>query len=303
MDTKEVRREASFFSFMEEEARKLERHGKIRTGETYLAALRSFKRFRGNRDLSPVEINMDLMRDYEARLCESGVCPNTSSFYMRILRAVYNRAVTEGLTPQRYPFKPVYTGIGKTHKRALPFEWIKRVKELDLSGAPAAEVARDLFLFGFYTRGMAFVDMAYLRKSDLRDGILSYRRRKTGQRLSIRWEACMEEIVRKYVRKDSPYLLPILCGRGKDARTLYENASARVNTQLKKIGKRLGLPYALTMYVGRHTWASVARERNVPIAVISAGLGHDSETTTCIYLASIDQTAVDEANERVLVGL
>lgn len=295
--------EKTFFSFMREVIATLKQVGKIRTSETYTSALNSFMRFREDRDLPFDEMDSEQMLSYEAYLRTSGVGMNTSSFYARNLRAVYNRAVEKGLTFQRYPFKYVYTGVEKTVKRALPFESVRRIKYLDLSFSPQVEQARDLFLFSLYTRGMSFIDMSYLKKADLKAGILSYRRRKTGQKLYIRWEKCMEEIVKKYSRKDSPYLLPIIDEPGADERRQYKNALARVNGQLKKIGKQLKLPVPLTMYVARHSWASIARSRKVPLSVISEGMGHDSEATTRIYLASLDTELVDKANRTVLKGL
>lgn len=144
------------------------------------------------------QINADLIAEYEAYLKGRGNSPNTISFYMRILKAVYNRATEDGLTEQRHPFKSVYTGVEKTLKRAISLGDLKCIKGLDLSLKPNLDFARDMFLFCFYTRGMSFIDMAYLRKKDLQNGILSYRRRKTGQQLFIKWERCMQEIVDKY---------------------------------------------------------------------------------------------------------
>ena len=117
---------------------------------------------------------------------------------MRCLRAVYNRAVEKELVVQRNPFKHVYTGIDKTVKRAVPLKIIRQIRELDLTLTPELDYAKDLFLFSFYTRGMSFVDMAYLKKKNLQNGVLSYRRQKTGQQLFIRWEKPMQEIVDKY---------------------------------------------------------------------------------------------------------
>lgn len=296
-------REKTFFSFMREVIATLKQQGKIRTSETYTATLNSFMRFRRDFDLSFDEMDSEQMLSYEAYLKKAGVGMNTSSFYARNLRAVYNRGVEKGLTCQRYPFRHVYTGVEKTVKRALSFESIRRIKHLDLSCFPQEEQARDLFLFSLYTRGMSFVDMSYLKKTELKAGVLSYRRRKTGQKLYIRWEKCMEEIVKKYNRKDSPYLLPVICQPGADERRQYKNALSRVNRQLKKIGKQLKLPVPLTLYVARHSWASIARSRNVPLSVISEAMGHDSEATTRIYLASLDTELVDKANKTVLRGL
>lgn len=290
----------SFNNYIRQQIARLKRLGKIRTSETYTAALRSFNGFMNDKEILFDQINSDLIAEYEAYLKGRGNSPNTVSFYMRILKSVYNRAVEEGLTEQRHPFKSVYTGVEKTLKRAISLNHLKRIKGLDLSLKPNLDFARDMFLFSFYTRGMSFIDMAYLRKKDLQNSILSYRRRKTGQQLFIKWEKCMQEIVDKYPVNETEYLLPIIIQRDVDYRKQYTNELHRVNHLLKKIGKQLGLSIPLTMYVGRHSWASVAKSRNVPISVISEGMGHDSENTTQIYLASLDTSVVDKANKKIL---
>ena len=163
----------------------LDANGKIRTSETYMSALRSFRNFRCCRDLAFAKFDSQIAESYEAFLKNRGVCPNSSSFYMRIMRAVYNRAVDSGLTVQRYPFRHVYTGIGKTLKRAIPITGLRDIKNLKLEQHSALDFARDMFMFSFYTRGMAFVDMAYLKKKDLHSNQLAYTRHKTRQRDSI----------------------------------------------------------------------------------------------------------------------
>ncbi|WP_303010624.1 site-specific integrase [uncultured Bacteroides sp.] len=292
----------SFFNFMQSVIVQLKKLGKVRTSETYAAALKSFMCFREEKDIMLDEMDSDLMMLYEAWLKERSVSMNTISFYMRILRATYNRAVEKELTRQRYPFKNVYTGVEKTVKRAIPFNIIKRIKGLDLSWKPSLELARDIFLFSFYTRGMSFVDMAYLKKRDLKNGILVYRRRKTGQQLFVKWEKCMQEIIDKYPDTGTIYLLPIIRQPGNE-RKQYENALHLVNHRLKEISSMLNLPIHLTMYVARHSWASIARSKNIPISVISEGMGHDSENTTQIYLASLDHSVIDKANKLILKNL
>lgn len=303
--------EQSFFNFMQGVTVKLKLLNKHRTAENYATTLNSFMQFRDNEDLLLGEITSDLMMRYEVYLIGRGVTKNTSSFYMRILRAVYNRAVEQKLTEQYHPFKHVYTGIDKTVKRAIPFAAIKRIKELDLSCQPVLGFARDMFLFSFYTRGMSFIDMAYLRKADLKSKVVIYRRRKTGQRLTIKWELCMQEIVEKYERNniyrsishDSPYLLPILTPPFDNSRSQYRSVLQQINKSLKTIAKLAKVEVPLTMYVARHSWASIARSKHIPLSVISEGMGHDSETTTQIYLASLDTTVIDRANSLILKGL
>ena len=200
-------------------------------------------------------------------------------------------------------FEHVYTGIDKTVKRALPLEIIKQLKELDLSLNPRLELARDMFLFSFYTRGMSFIDMAQLTPSNLHGSTLIYRRQKTSQQLHIKWEPAMQEIVAKYKTDDSPYLLPIAKGEGAIFWRQYKNAYSRITKQLKKIGEMIGLSVPLTTYVARHSWASIAKSKNVPVSTISEALGHDSEKTTQIYLSSLDTSVVDNANNLIINSL
>ncbi len=294
---------ATLFIFMKEIIDNLKKSGMIRTSETYTAALNSFCNFRENRDIALDSITKEIIRGYEAYLKRRGVSLNTSSFYMRNLRAVYNRAVEKELTPQRYPFKHTYTGVEKTVKRAVPISVIKRIRQMDLSLTPALDFARDMFLFSFYTRGMSLVDMAYLKKKDLEKGVLTYRRRKTGQKLFIKWEAPMQEIIDKYDTSDTAYLLPIIKHPDIDERTQYIYAGHNINYNLKTIGRNLGLSVSLTTYVARHAWASIAKDKNIPISVISEGMGHESEYTTRIYLASLDTAKIDKANSLILKSL
>ena len=295
--------EQSLFNFMQSVIAQLQQMGKQRTSETYRCTLKSFMQFRKDKDVLLEDIDSDLMLMYEAYLRNKGLTKNSTSFYMRILRAVYNRAIEKDLTTNRNPFKHVYTGIDKTIKRAIPLKAIKQIKNLDLSLQPSLDFARDMFLFSFYTRGMSFIDMAYLKKKDLSNGILSYRRRKTGQQLFIRWEKCMQEIVDKYETPLSEYLLSIIKPMNGDERTQYQNAMYLINRKLKEIGKMAGIQLPLTMYVARHSWASAAKNKNVPISIISEGMGHDSEMTTQIYLASLDTAVVDKANNMILNSL
>ena len=289
--------------FRTEPCRAVETDREIRTSERYTTVLNSFGRFRRDVEVPWDEVDSDLMIEYETYLKSRGVCPNTSSYYMRGLRAIYNRAVEKGMTVQRDPFKYVYTGIGKTVKRAVPLKVIRRIRDMDLALFPAMDFARDIFMFSFYTRGMSFIDMAYLKKKDLQNGILSYRRQKTGQQLFVKWEKPMQEIVDKYDTVSTPYLLPVIKDMNADARRQYKNAAHLVNDKLKKLGVRLGLDIPLTSYVARHGWASIARSRNIPLATISEAMGHDSEKTTRIYLASLDTSSVDKANSQILKAL
>ena len=289
-----------FFYFAGLLCRNLTHMGQLRKAERYTTVINSFKRFRHNRRTPLGVIDSVLVQKYEASLICKGLCKNTVSFYLRGLRCIYNRAIDSGLIPYSNPFRNVYTGIDKTVKRALPLSIMRDIKALDLSGSPSLAFARDIFLFAFYMRGMSFVDIAYLLKSNLSGNMIIYRRHKTGQQLQIRWERQMQEIVERYDRPRSPYMLPIIRDPYGDDYRQYKTMAHNVNENLKKIGKLLNLPMPLTSYVARHSWASIARNQDIPISTISEAMGHDSEKTTRIYLSSVDTTRVDRANEKVI---
>lgn len=295
--------EYSLFNFMECIIVKLKQNGKIRTSETYKSALNSFKKFRHNEDLMLDGLTSEIMETYEAWQHTRGIVPNTISFYTRILRAVYNRAVEDEIIENRNPFRHVYTGIDKTVKRALPLTVIKKIKALDLSLIPTLDFARDMFLMSFYLRGMSFIDMAFLKKRDLKNDYVTYRRRKTGQLLVIGWTQEMQTILDKYPENRSEYLLPIIKNNGTNERCTYRNVGYNINHNLKKIAGMIGVTIPLTLYVARHSWASAAKAKGIPLSVISEGMGHDSESTTQIYLASLDTSVVDKANDLILKSL
>ncbi len=295
--------EYSVFNYMEGIIIKLRQNGRFRTSEIYLAALNSFRTFRAGKDIMLDSINSDMMIDYEAWHRTRGNCPNTISFYTRVLRAVYNRAVEEDIIDNRHPFRRVYTGIDRTVKRALPLPIVRKIKQLDLSHDPELEYARDMFMLSFYLRGMSFIDMAFLRKSDLSNGYIVYRRHKTGQQLIIEWTTEMQALLDKYPDNPTEYMLPIITTQLADERYTYRSICRSINYQLKKIARSIGLGMPLTLYVARHSWATAAKSKGIPVSVISEGMGHDSEATTQIYLATLDSSTVDRANDLILKSL
>ena len=225
---------------------------------------------------------------------------------MRILRSIYNKASHQHIVEQSFPFQNVYTGIDRTRKRAIDKDTILRLLKQDLSFSPSLSFARDLFIFSYCARGMAFVDIAFLRKQDIHNGTISYTRRKTGQRLIIRLEPCMDNILKRYAgtTKSSWYVFPLLSSENPEiAFKQYQTALGLYNRQLKKISNLMGLDTLLSSYTARHTWATVARNHHVPISVISAGMGHSSEKTTQIYLASLENSIIDNANRDLLAAL
>lgn len=290
----------TFLQFFTKQILHQAKNGCHRTTETYRSAYHKFASFRQQQDIAFEAIDSQLLTAFQSFLRQQNLSMNTISFYMRILRSVYHKAVEQGLTVDRQPFCHVYTGQAKTDKRAIGIEELRKIKALETDNCRLS-FARDLFLFSFYTRGMSFVDIAYLRQGDIRNGILTYKRRKTGQMLNIRWEPAMQEIVDRY--RDGHcgnYLLPIINKENGKERNQYRHVQTQVNKHLKTVAEMVGMNTKLTMYCARHSWATIARQLQIPMEVISHGMGHTHERTTEIYLKSIDFQSIDQANRRIL---
>ena len=294
----------SFFHYMSSEVRRMASSGRYSTSRNYATALRSFRTFCSVSNLSFRSVTPSLLSDYENWLKRRGICLNTISCYLRSLRAVYNRGVSQGLAEQTHPFRKVYTGVERTVKRGLGQDVIQRLQALTLS-CSSLSLVRDMFIFSFLACGMPFVDMAYLTKSQIHDGYLVYRRHKTGRRIRIKLQGAMSEIIRRYAVPGRDYVFPVIkSGAGSvQAYSQYRSGVSYYNRQLKRLAAMLRLGHGLSSYVARHSWATAARDHNIPLSVISAGMGHVSEKTTMIYLAMLENSKIDSANQRIISGL
>ena len=278
-------------------------HGHLRLTETYTCATRKFLIFCHRKNILLKDIDSELIEKYEAFLKQNGLTLNTISFYMRIMRAIYNKAVEKGGMIDKKPFLKVFTKIPQTPKRAVPLYILQKLFRAEIKSS-SESLARDLFLFSFYTRGMSFIDIAFLKKTDLKGSHLIYKRNKTGQEMKIAWCKEMQDIVDKHGSLDGQHLLGILdYNSPKSLRSQYHYKQCLVNEALKRLAKHLKLEVNLTMYVARHSWATIAKEQNIPLNVISDGMGHHSEKTTQIYLKSIDADIIDQSNAQLIAAV
>lgn len=287
----------SFIGFMLSQIDALNNSNRFGTAQNYKCSLSSFKSFLNGSDISFKQITNELIDNYNAYLLKRNISRNSISFYMRVLRAVYNKAVKHKLTKNRNPFDDVYTGVDKTSKRAVDENVISRLCKLKIKQGSSLDLARDIFMFSYYTRGMAFVDIAFLEKRNIYNNRIYYRRHKTQQLLDVKIESCIKEIIDKYNGVSDVYMFPIICSvEPHEAYKQYHSAINKYNKSLEILSKKIGKDIKLTSYVARHSWATAARKHNIPITIISAGLGHSNEKTTQIYLAGIENTLIDNAN-------
>ncbi len=291
------------FTFLQGQIARQERMQRQGTAMTYTSAYRRFKEFREDVDLTFDELSPDMLEEYDAWLVERGLMPNSVRFYLRTLSTLLCKAEEEeALRDAKRLFCRVKLSYVKTTKRAISVADIRAIQKMRLPEGSSLAFARDIFMFSFYMRGMPFVDIAYLKKSDLKSGLIRYCRKKTCQPLTVEWEKEQQEIADRYAHLTvgTPYMLPIIKHTDGTEYRQYQRAQENVNRALNKIGTRIGLKMPLTLYVTRHSWASIAQDMNYSIAIISEGMGHHSIKTTQTYLASIDTSRVDEANRSII---
>ena len=295
-------------TFMKQVANGLQVEGNFGTAHVYRSSLNAIIAYRGKSDFVFSEVTSEWLKGFEVHLRNRGCSWNTVSTYMRTFRAVYNRAVNLRKAPYvPYLFRFVYTGTRADHKRALADDDMKKVF-VNLSRKAGVSLpvrqAQELFILMFLLRGMPFVDLAYLRKSDLRDNVITYRRRKTGHPLSVTLTPEAMILIKKYMNRDSssPYLFSFLKSREgtKEAYREYQLALRSFNQRLMLLGELLGLGDKLSSYTARHTWATTAYYCEIHPGIISEAMGHSSITVTETYLKPFQDKKIDEANKQVL---
>lgn len=288
-----------FLEYMEEQITTKRDTGNDGTADAYKSTRNSFRRFLKDKDVRVSEITPKLIRQYADFLSGGKVSENTAAYYMRNLKTIYNRAVTDGFKPtSAFPFRAIKTTKSKTPKRALSVKTLVCIAELkfDIVKEKHLELARDIFMFSYYCRGTAFVDIIRLEKSSIVAGVVAFSRQKGKQPIRISIIPEIEELMIKY-SNNTNYIFPILDVN--DCRPLYAQyklALRRINYGLSIIGKSIGLEYPLTTYNARHSWATLVKELGTPISVISEGLGHSSEEMTRVYLKEFDTDVLDKVN-------
>lgn len=289
---------------------RLRDEGRFSTAHVYKNALLSFTTFCGTLKVSFGQVTRHRLRCYGEYLYEYGLKPNTVSTYMRMLRSIYNRGVEAGNAPYVHRlFHDVYTGVDIRQKKALPVAELRRLLYED----PKSERLRHTqavagLMFQFC--GMSFADLAHLEKSALDSNMLRYNRIKTKTPMSVEVLDTAKELMNQ-LRNDRTssadcpdYLFDILRGdkKRKDeaAYREYQSALRKFNNRLKDLARALRLNSSVTSYTLRHSWATTAKYRGVPIEMISESLGHKSIKTTQIYLKGFELKERTEVNRRNL---
>jgi site-specific recombinase XerD len=293
----------SFCQYTDKVIAQLKEAEKYGTAACYADA-KSFIERRFGRDMQFQEITYQALKKMEAGHCAAGGGVNSLSFYMRTIRAIYNRAVSDKHASREFsPFLDYKIKSENTVKRAISIDNIKKIKNIELETNSALFRAQQYFLFSFYTRGMNFADMAYLKVNNISESRIEYRRAKTGKYFSIQLSPQISEILKPFLENKNPadFVFPILKSTDKPAQFIdIENERRNYNKMLVKLAQKAKIPEShLTSYVARHTWANAAKQAGVSVELISQGLGHSDVKTTEIYLDSFPNEVMDRTSDLV----
>ena len=233
------------------------------------------------------------------------MCPNTSSCYLRSLRAIYNKASQHRQVKDRKPFRNAFTGNDRTVKRSIGAADIRRLHVAELPTGSRLALARDLFIFSFCAMGMPFADMAQLRRGQIKEGVLTYCRRKTGRQVRVKIEGLMQDILDRYAREDSDYLFPILhraVGKRLQPRR-YSTATMRLQPCLAEACTKDGHQGTSLLLCAPPLMGEHGLSPQCTLPVISQALGHSDTHTTLIYIRGIDDRQVAKANKKLLLEI
>lgn len=300
--------------YMPEVIEMLKREGKFPAMHVYACTLRSYEKFCAEErypknttaSLSMQEIfTPERLKEYEDWLAGQQSSPNTISTYMRTLQAVYNRWMSPGIEGYNpVLFKDVYTKVESRTKRALTAEQMEQLRNTDFSVLTLRQQqVLTYFLLMFMLRGMPFIDLAHLRKSDLRNRRITYRRHKTGKLMVVDVPSDAMRLLQKYRDKtDSEYLFPLLHGGlfMEEHHHRYQETLRHFNRELARLMKQLLPGVSVSSYTARHTWATLAYHSGVPVGLISQSLGHSSIRVTMTYLKPFDAEVIDRINRQVI---
>ena len=292
----------------------LKREGKFPAMHVYACTLRSYEKFCAEErhpknttaSLSMQEIfTPERLKEYEDWLAGQQSSPNTISTYMRTLQAVYNRWMSPGIEGYNpVLFKDVYTKVESRTKRALTADQMEQLRNTDFSVLTLRQQqVLTYFLLLFMLRGMPFIDLAHLRKSDLSNRRITYRRHKTGKLMVVDVPPDAMRLLQKYRDKtDSEYLFPLLHGGlfMEEHHHRYQETLRHFNRELARLMKQLLPGVSVSSYTARHTWATLAYHSGVPVGLISQSLGHSSIRVTMTYLKPFDAEVIDRINRQVI---
>lgn len=243
------------------------------------------------------------IRKYQKYCNDKEISINTSNFYLRQLRALYNRAKEDGLAPNENPFKGFDLSSTPSFERYLTKEELENFighDYIDDTGKSRWKEARDLYIFSYYSFGLNLKDMFSLRYSRIRDNRFPILRSKTSSPLNIPINRAMTEIMDRY-KTDNDLVFNHFMPEIKDASVREKEHSkvlGWVGDNIKRIAEQAKIENhdEMVFYSARHTFAVhyLTMQTDPSVYGLMRCLGHSSEKSTRNYMARLMGTGTDK---------
>lgn len=296
----------TLFKFAEQLIKDLEESRRYGSAISYRDTIRCIKKFTKGKDMTFPQITYTWLMQFEKFYLSKGNSYNALGVYMRTLRAIINKAIKSGIVERNYyPFEHYRIKTEKTRKRAIPLTTIQKIMNTPIEESDGLLYhSRNYFLASYMMYGMNFADMAYLKLSNIIGNRIQYKRQKTGKQYDIKISDKLSAIISHYTEGKSKedFVFPII--KRTDPQDQYKDlmwARHEYNKGLKKLAEKCEIEENITSYVSRHSFATEALLKNIPVTAISAMLGHSSLNTTQVYLKSLPNDVLDDYNDQIML--
>lgn len=279
----------------------LEQQNRIGTATFYKSSLAAVQAYTNINNFRFDEITYSFLNSFISHEIKRGVKSNSVAVYLKGLRSIhYTYCKINNLTlPSVYSRIGIQSLIKPTRKRSLSTKNLKLLTQY-IPKDKHEQLAKDLFLFSFYCRGINLMDITKLTPKNIVNDRIEYTRSKTYGVFSIAITNEIKEIL--YRQSTEKFLFPIIKS-DIPLRKAVKNYTKTINRILNRIAKRLEFPHDLTFLYARHTFAQLCRESGVSIELISKALGHSDLQTTEIYLKSFGNNEIDDISRKILDSL
>lgn len=283
------------------------RQGRLRTAKAYTNMLRKIEDMYGKVRID--SITPQFINDCVRKMEKQGLSVTTQNIYLRHLKAILNRAISEGvMDASQYPFKRSISDVGKIgirhgRKRTECVLSVEQVSRLDSYGGKE-RWAVDMWMLSYLCNGMNLTDIAELRSDNIKDGEIRFVRQKTKRTASVETVIRVPMIPRlKELIPDKDGLLfpqVSMMKEGKGKVDAIDGYGKRVNKALRSVCDSLGLPHA-TMTWARHSYKTNLIRKGVPDYYTELAMGHSVGGVGSHYVAMFTLEDLVKYNSLLLV--
>ena len=232
------------------------------------------------KDLRLTEVTPFVIHDFELYLrTEIDQSPNTATKTLKTFKSVILFGIRNGLMTNN-PFANIRFHLKGVDRGYLEDDELNRLMNKEI-GNKRLSLIRDLFVFSCFT-GLAYIDLANLKGENIvtLNGVewIKGRRVKTGTLINVVLLDIPKRLILKYTddKRRKEHLFPII-------------SNQKMNEYLKEIAAICDIDKNLTCHIARHTFATMALSKGVPIESVSKMLGHTNIRTTQIYAKVTDK--------------